>query len=275
MILNGIKFKRKKEISFFSYTCSSATFLENILIELGIRLRFEEELDAKNIFVENGFFIKKKILNEMYSEYIKTNLLIPPSFGLPSLTKSENFLFRNDLEVFFTHNNSFFNRNSKSFILIRDPRDTLLSCFRMNNYSNAHDDFAIFCQSHINNWVNFYAEALSRKNFYIIRFEDLKKTPIITLKNLFIFLDLNYEIEDLINAIKASSFEAAKNAEDLMIERYPEIAKNFFPNRITKSGNCFQYKSEVNRHLFDVFLFIERHCFDVLKKIGYQTSVNV
>ena len=205
------KFRKKtRDARFISYTCSGATLLENAIIELGIRLKFEEELgNEKQENQKINFFKFSRKIDESFDEYIKTDNLIPSQFGLPSLVDREKFVFRNDLEVFFTHNPKFFSDAEKTFILVRDPRDTLLSQFRINNEKNA-DQFFKFCQNHIDSWVDFYTKTLSHKNFYLIKFEDLKLSPVVSLKNLMLFLGLEYENEKLSEAINNSSFEKTK-----------------------------------------------------------------
>ncbi|MBN9543651.1 MAG: sulfotransferase domain-containing protein [Alphaproteobacteria bacterium] len=255
----------EKQVSFLSYTCSGATSLENIFIELGIRLRFEEES-----FKQDFFKFPRKIDNK-YSEYSKTEHLIPSQFGLPSLVGNDNFIFRNDVSVFFTHNPKFLGKNEKTFILVRDPRDTLLSLFKIHNDLDG-ENFLHFAKKHINLWTAFYNKAIDLPNCYILRFEDLKLNPIITLKNLMIFIGIRYENSKIINAIDNSSFEKTKEIESQMIAEYPEIASNFFPKRITKSGKCYQYKLEENQILHEGFDFIENNVSNVMEKLGYTLS---
>lgn len=256
------KYKKTKDVFFISYTCSGATFLENIIIELGIRLKFEQE---KN---DGDFFKFNKRIDKFTDEFLTTKHILPSQFGLPSLVNRNKFNFRNDLAVFFTHNTDFFSEDSKTFILVRDPRDTLLSQFKMN-----HDKdpklFLEFCQNNINAWIDFYNNALSHKNFYIIKFEDLKLNSFLTLRNLMLFLNLSYEEQELCSAISNSTFEKTKEIEDKMIKEHPEIAKDCFPNRITKSGKCYQYKLKENSSLTESFSFVEDKASDLISRLGY------
>lgn len=254
--------KQKKLFYFISYTCSGATLLENIFLELKLRLKFEQDLEGIDCFK----LVKK--VDKTLSLYEKTEIMIPSQFGLPTLAKNEKFLFRNDAEIFFTHNRRYFS-NEKTLILIRDPRDTLLSQFRIRHQENT-DSFHEFTMTHLKTWLEFYNQAISKPHFYFVKFEDLKNNPNLTMRGLLNYFSLNYSIQEVADAIAESTFEKTKEIENQMIQSHPDIAKEYFPNRITKNGKCAQYKLPENNKHQTTFDYIQKETSNLLRYFNYE-----
>lgn len=171
-------------------------------------------------------------------------------FGLPerALIGFDNFHKMNPAipRLFFTHDNyigdftghtdskvDFYDK--KVVLLARDPRDVAVSQFfqwkyrmktnkkAINQYPEHGAEVSIFdfvmdpdagllkVIRFLNLWAN---EAPQMKNFFLLRYEDLKAEPVATLEKLVAFLEAPAEDRHIRDAVEFSSYENMKKMEE-------------------------------------------------------------
>lgn len=190
--------KPERKIILNSYTCSGVSWLLNCLLELGIRSETSH----------NKWFRYVKKYNDELDEY--EYLQIP--IGLNVFAEKKDFYFKNNLFCDFQEHG--WSRSglqsaheSKTIILIRDPRDTLWSVY--NTHLNHPlitnlPGFEDFCKEHSLYWKQFYEMCLALPNVSFFRFEDYKSNPFQHLRNILTFMDVKCTDREIEKAISNS-----------------------------------------------------------------------
>lgn len=237
------------------------TWLLNALLAIGIHV-FRSSSPEKQTFVPNAD--GSHSLNPAEIE-LKTHF--------PILSEKKDFFFDENLLIEWTHEFPY-ERNilpSKSFIFVRDPRDSLYSYYKRRN---ALVDFETFLEgvdyrnglSHIDSYANFVQSWLSVPDIKIFRFEDFKLNPIETLQKFLLHLGTRERSEaELLVGIQSSSIENAKKSE------------RDFPNpefqawgKLNRAGTVNEWKN--NSSAGKGYLKIEQKIGNLMIQLGYMPN---
>jgi hypothetical protein len=132
------------------------------------------------------------------------------------------------------------------WLLVRDPRDALYSWYRYHRgfaelpWERVPDTFEEFLRQPfftgvppVEGWVSFYQgwseRAKRSRHFAVLRFEDLKSSPVETMRAAFTDLNLQWSPQDLERAVESSTFEAMRRHEDT-------VASGGSDARVMRSG---------------------------------------
>lgn len=222
---------QERTILFVSFTCSGATWLENCLIELNIRV------DG----IPNILFGYKSDYDALHAEYVLLPSADPSKVGIPAMTFKERFIFRKDIFCLLTGHavpELKIANEAKSIILVRDPRDTIWSAFHVNSITTKFEEYAIL---QVMAWKKFYNACLKLPNAEFFKFEDYKKNAFTQLQRIANFADIPHTAQLLDEAVKNSTSEKSKAAEEIYLANTPE-EKRFFKTTFNRSGKVAQWK---------------------------------
>lgn len=232
---------------------SGATWLINCFLELGI---ITYRISKQSMWYEES---DKFFLNS------RENML---KKWLPALSNHENFEFRSDIEIEWTHEWPTKKFDGHQIIyFIRDPRDSLYSRYKRENPDLSFREFIEFLDPYtllnkIDNWYLFNKFWLSREELKVFRFEDYKKDAHGLLENILRYINLDFSTNLIDSAIDASSFEKAVEAEKRYREKNPE--DNEIINRGGKVGSWKELDYER-----EVISVIENRAADLLTHFDY------
>lgn len=238
---------------------SGATWLINCLLELGIKTYRRQNPDWMWHLQEDGSFRlnpDEKILQKW----------------LPVLSRKDSFVFKDDVEVQWTHEWPIPEYQSLPVIyFIRDPRDSMHSRYKRENPKLSFTDFLYTPDSEtllhrIDNWVLFNQYWLQRKNLKVFRFEDYKQDAGNTLNSILEYIKFKPDPELFQVALYESTSDKAKKSE---IE-YRKI--NTFDNQIiNRAGTVSEWEklSQVNDMAAIDEIEIKSH--SLLTKFNYET----
>jgi len=244
---------------------SGATWLINCFLELGIKTHRVHDNAGLPMWIADG--------NGNYVLNKDEDIL---KKWLPVLTEKEKFIFNKKIEVIWTHDfplKNKYNKNDKIIFFIRDPRDSLYSRYKRENPDFNYEIFLYFIDENslldkIDNWCLFNKAWSNFKDKHIIKFEDYKKEPLITLQKAVEFCGLAFSGDILERAVNNSSFEKAKNAEN----RYRQLNPNDCQiiNRSGKSGEW-----QTNEEIMRLNYIIESKTAYWLDYYGYKRNPGV
>jgi hypothetical protein len=163
------------------------------------------------------------------------------------------------------HNKSKY-KNKKVILLIRDPRDLVVSNYYQKKYRTFKIrkgiEKKIFCGNisefikyefgglpniieYYNSWSNF----IENKNVIIIKYEDLKSNPYEAIAKTIRFLNCNIDKEALLTAIDESSFEKMRHIEVSNVIDNSRLSSNSADNTNsykTRKGKVGSYIEDLN-----------------------------
>jgi hypothetical protein len=152
------------------------------------------------------------------------------------------------------------------WILVRDPRDAMYSLhryhrsFAVDDWEHVPESFEEFLRrpffagpSPIDNWTSFHAGWLERAescdHAAVIRFEDLKRDPVPTMRAALASFGLELSDDELARAVEASSYEAMRAHEDAVV-RSGSAAPT---DRIVRKGKVGEWKDWMTPELGSYF----------------------
>lgn len=272
------------DVIISSYPYSGVSWVMNILIELNI---------CVNITNDNYKLLKWNFNDENIASLVKEDDF-NWSAMIPALNDKSEFVFKENLLVSTTHNTPNLEnlKNNRVILMVRDPRDTILSIYKSkitNNEKSLSEFFTdirslefgyidktlnfwitknknnqlISIFDLIHRWVIFYGlwiNCISNKNLFLIKLEDTKINPEKVVRELLIFLNINRSDEEIKIAISKSTFENAKKNED----------KNSISKiRHFNSGIRGKWKKE---YLEDDLKYFEGLPYKMMSHFGYNES---
>lgn len=187
---------------------------------------------------------------------------------LPSLWKNQYFNFRDDIEVQWSHEwPTEMHDQHQVIYFVRDPRDSLYSRYKRESPNQSFEEFINFPDintmlNKIDNWCLFNIAWLQHPDHKVIRFEDYKQDAKQVLLETLDFIGLDYPAKDTDQAINASTYEKAAEAESSYRAACPE--DNEIINRSGKAGEWRQGAVSNN-----VISNIEQVCGSVMQHFGY------
>jgi hypothetical protein len=145
---------------------------------------------------------------------------------LPALSESSRLIFREGVEVEWTH--VWPTRKlagAKVIYFIRDPRDALFSRYRRESPDASFGEFLHFPDAKtqldkIETWNLFNEVWLSQPNLGVFRFEDYKRDASVTLRAALRFAGIAASDSAVDDAVAKSRFEQAAAAEKRYREKY-------------------------------------------------------
>ena len=183
----------QNSIGLYAYTHSGSTYLLNILLELNICI------------FRNDFSTFWKIEKNTYilSEAERIDLGV----WFPRFQRDPRFKFQSKNKIFWTH--SLPNKTQikkKGILLIRDPRDTLVSAYYRVAQDKPWDQFlnTPFPDSPLemiptDDWAiynHLIFSIFSKEQLLILKFEDLKRQPLQEIIKVLKFIDVeNIDME--------------------------------------------------------------------------------
>ena len=232
---------------------SGATWLINCFLELGIKtFRYSTE----------GMWHKQG------NEYVLNQHETILKKWLPCLWLKENFKFRSDTEIQWTHEWPTKDHDSHKVIFFtRDPKDSLYSRYRRERPQQSFIEFMNFPDTDsllnkIDHWNLFTLAWLEHSNHKVFRFEDYKTDARNVLKTAVSFIGVKFSSAEIERAVRRSSFEKAVEAES----RYREINPND-PELINRGGIVGEWKGDDTHQ--DIFQRIDFECGYLLQRLGY------
>lgn len=146
---------------------------------------------------------------------------------LPALTRRAEFRFRDDVVVDYVQD--FPSRRPVGdpvVLFVRDPGDAIYSSYRRAAPAMGFERFVGFPNPQTlldrpAHWTLFMAAWLALPVRHVVRFEDYKRDADATLHAVLAALGLSYADGDVAEAVRLSSFEKAREAEQTVRDRYP------------------------------------------------------
>ncbi len=125
---------------------------------------------------------------------------------------------------------------NKAILLVRDARDAVISYYHWrkgfsDEMGSLHDFLArdgFYNKKPFQDWADYarsWVEWGARHSLHIVRYEDLKFSPVETLRSLLLFLGQARSNQEILESIKTSSFAALSNTErkTLKVSDAPQI----------------------------------------------------
>jgi Sulfotransferase domain len=167
------------------------------------------------------------------------------------------------------------------WILVRDPRDAIYSWHRYHlsfaeaEWERVPESFEEFLRqpfftgdTPVGNWSSFYegwlARAESCEYVAILRFEDLKRDPLRTMRSAFETIELDVPEEELRRAIERSSYDAMRANEDAVAASDSDRPKE----RIMRRGKVGEWEEWMTPELARCFSGDEVR--SVARRFGYS-----
>ena len=204
---------------------SGASWLLNCFLELGIRIEHKPVVDR----VWRG--PAPSAPDRMWVARDDGRVALNPRAGvlkkfLPALVRHEDFRFRDDVSVDYVQDFPAPRPDGgQRVLMVRDPRDAFYSSFRRTEPTLSFAEFLGFPNpatllDRSAHWALFVASWLSLPNIDVVRFEDYKRDAEATLRAVLAKLALGYADRDIEAAVALSSFERAREAEQLVRDQY-------------------------------------------------------
>ncbi|MBI4947292.1 MAG: sulfotransferase domain-containing protein [Bacteroidetes bacterium] len=237
---------------------SGATWLINCFLELGIKTYRRQDPDWMWQKQEDG----SCVLNP------EENILRK---WLPILSAEKVFLFKDDIEVQWTHEWPVKGYSSLPVIyFIRDPRDSIYSRYKRESPKISFADFldipdAATLLHKIDNWVLFNLYWLQRKNLKVFRFEDYKNDANNTLNSILEYIKFVPDPDKFKKAIDGSTSDKARESEN----EYRKI-NNSDSQVINRAGAVSEWKKILDREDKKVIDKIEIKSEKLLTYFGYE-----
>lgn len=235
---------------------SGATWLINCLLELGIKTYRQSSPDMWEQLGNNHIL-------SSHEEILKK--------WLPALWDNQQFKFRNDIEVEWSHEWPTLAHDRYPILYFaRDPRDSLYSRYKREAPSQTFEEFLLFPDvntllNKAHNWRLFNLAWMQHPHHQVFRFEDYKEDAAQVLTKVLDFLGLTYTQADMQRALFASTFEQAAQAELKYRAKYPEDKELI--NRSGKTGEWKQGGMDSN-----ALNYIENICADAMHLQGYACT---
>jgi hypothetical protein len=203
---------------------SGVAWLLNALLELGVPI-FRDSVRPTWLPSAEGFTLSP------HEDDLKRHL--------PSLSARDHFEFQTDLRLRWSHQwPRVANTSAPIILLVRDPGDALLSLYRRFHSDVSLSEFLstptrpMFATKGFepglppaDEWALFVMlwHRLMGQRGLLVRFEDLKRQPVVALRPIVQYLGINATDAQLAVAAERSSFEKAHAAEQRFIAERPAM----------------------------------------------------
>lgn len=230
------------DIVIVSYPKSGRTWLQNILVELG-KLSFDPQNEIN----------EQTSISDALSKLGKSDNGFPAILATHAKSSWEPVEPIHDEQQIQQDDFSDF-ANQKIIFLHRDPRDVLVSQYyhiKLRNNIKDIDKEDLISNNVVgikkiiyfmNKWLN-YSEAHPEEIFRM-SYEEMKKSPLDTLKNMCIFMGMNIDEDTISQAIKASDIKKMQKKQASSTNKDP-----WTTTKTPKNTNSFQSrKGKVGEH---------------------------
>ncbi len=238
---------------------SGATWLINCLLESGIKTYRRQDPNWMWHYQGNHTYKlnpEEKILQKW----------------LPILSRKASFVFRDDIEVQWTHEWPIREYSALPVIyFIRDPRDSMHSRYKREAPNISFTDFLEIPDPEtllhkIDNWVLFNQYWLQRKNLNVFRFEDYKQDAGSTLSSILEYMKFKPDPESFQMALSESTSDKARKSEF----EYRKI--NTFDNQIINRGGAVSEWKKLSQGNYRIAIDeIEIKSQNLLTRFNYET----
>jgi sulfotransferase family protein len=240
---------------------SGVTWLLNFFLEINIAISRGQKISDMWQFDEK----KEKYKLQEFEKVLKT--------WMPTLFFQAEFSFKDDTVVKWHHDfPNKKNTSNKTILFVRDGRDAIYSLFKREGHF--YDSYEQMLQNYIKpfslppalTWASFnflWSKIIPTRKLFIIKFEDIKTNPLPVLQNLLSFLEITRTRKEIEKAIKNSSFEMAKKAEQAYKKQTQQKIR-IIANRRGKTGEWQEIYSQKELQYFDQF-----PC-QILKQFSYS-----
>lgn len=176
--------------------------------------------------------------------------------------------FENCPKLIKTHRpyKSFYKKNKK-ILFARDPRDVMVSFLhyanakKVFNFSGNLKDLVYHPEMGLEYYMKFYSSWISRADL-IIKYEDLRKTPMESLTKVVNFIGLDYSEEEIAVALEASSLDKTRVAQKSSSDNFKGIFKKGFV--FARKGESGEGQNEFDNELNDYYKELRRkYSFDL------------
>ncbi|MFZ5910102.1 MAG: sulfotransferase domain-containing protein [Chloroflexota bacterium] len=161
---------------------------------------------------------------------------------------------------------------SKVIYVIRDPRDVLVSYWHHTKvmkpwFKLTIDEYIVNGQHWPNSWHEHVAGWVlgGHRNVFVVRYEDLKKGPVDTVKKMLDFVDFPYDEELIMHAVNTSRFEKMKSLE----EKYGSGQHNDSLKGFIRQGKTGSWRDEISH---ETLVALEKKFGFVMKAVGYELT---
>jgi len=214
------------DVSLFAFTHSGSTYLLNMLFELGVCI-YRNDFD---------FFWEKRPADFGWNLNPREKKKLGVWF--PSFQNLEGFRFRNNIRVSWSHGlPRASDYQHKCIFMIRDGRDVIASSAKriadgmlLREFLRRPlaGEYGLCGMYPPYEWAVYNAivvELLATTDFIVVRYEDLKKEPLVHLKRVLAFLDIHCNEAELDAAISASDSQRVKEFSDTWYKKHPDLAE--------------------------------------------------
>ncbi|MFN0105806.1 MAG: sulfotransferase domain-containing protein [Bryobacteraceae bacterium] len=166
----------------------------------------------------------------------------------------------------------------KTVVLARDGRDAVISYYNwLKSFGGLGDTLGEYLMHGTAEeqvppsaaWAAFnegWLDLLPRNRTYLIRFEDMRKDPVLELDGLLKFLGAPRSREELLDAIGECSFATMRNRESEAVENNPD---GLGQGMIMRRGEIGEWRSVFSP---EEAAFVESQCRDMLLRLGYPIA---
>ena len=150
---------------------------------------------------------------------------------LPALSEYDEFVFRDDIEICWTHEwPSEATSKSKIIYFIRDPRDALFSSYRRENHHLKYAEYAdildpVLLLNAVDYWKLFNTFWLNHKDLKVFRFEDYKQDSRKVLDDVLKWCSVVAVEDEILLALESSTPERAQIAETAYSSRHENVGQ--------------------------------------------------
>lgn len=254
---------------------SGLSWLYNCFLCLGIKVQIPHPRNQFNMWIKTGTKYTLNPVDDMQKKWA------------PILSKKRCFQFRDDVQVHYGHDwPTGWQRKQSIIFFIRNPFDALFSSWKRNSKDISFGDY-LRVRNHLNllnkidNWNLFCETWLKERNktqWCQVRFEDYRRNPEKTLRNVLSFMNLSFSNEEISFALSESSYEEASKAENNYVMNVPEwlevcddVSANFSDLTIN-SGD----KNEKTSYLYGAeHKLIMSQTVNVCNEFGYSQKSKV
>jgi len=240
-----------------------ATWLINCFLELGI-LTYRKS--AENMWRrESGrFFLRSQ-----------ENIL---KKWLPSLYHHDAFFFRSDIEVEWSHEwptNRFL--DCQVIYFYRDPRDALYSRYKREAATLPLSEYLSILEPNTlldrveSNWLHMQFW-MQHPNIRLFRFEDYKKDPELTLRNILDYIGVKATDKVILDALDASTGGKAKEVEDIFNANDSLNLQHGEACQVVNQGGVVGRWQELKGEDHEAITRVEQFCGAMLHKLGYRVE---
>ncbi len=158
--------------------------IEFKLREMGLRLRVRYKVVINEERVIEEIFKKKLTYKNIYDELMREQLRINPQIRIVGEDSAMNWRFIKSFIKLY--------KNSKVIHIIRDPRSVFASWKKTTYQKNNCWGCILNCIDNMN-YAKYYKKNLNKKNYLVVKFEDILRDPNSFAKKISKFLNINFE----------------------------------------------------------------------------------